>query len=118
MCSQDASNISPPPCRLYSLYSSTLCSRCPNKLFRCEIDVQHFVEMYLEFFLSPPSKFLECYHVCYETTAAVALDEFAMTEFGVSVLGVLLAERRMAPAALQCGLGPGSGVYVNVRVVE
>lgn len=39
--------------------------------------------------------------MCYETTAAVALEEFAVTEFGVSVLGVLLAERRMAPAALQ-----------------
>lgn len=37
---------------LYSLYSSTLRSRCPNKLFRCEIDVQHFAEMYLEVFFS------------------------------------------------------------------
>ena len=29
----------------------------------------------------------------------------------------LLSERRTAPAALQWGRGPGSGVYVKVRAV-
>lgn len=71
--------------------------------------------------------------MCYNTTAAAALEDDAVTALLVPYGAVspfppvlfplidsklALPVRKMAPAALQCGRGPGSGVYVNVSVVE